>query len=257
MNRDAQFSTPDPDLALLLAFLHEPVHTSDGVLARFARLKGAVARGRRPCRFVYVPATRPHPVLLVAHADTVWDDPSRERGASACRQELAVDADGIIRSADPQTGFGADDRAGCALAWLLHHELGHAVLITDGEEQRGKGSAWLMEAPENRDIAAAVNRDHAFLVQFDRRNDRDFKCYDVGTPAFRAHVARMTGYAETEQPSFTDIVNLCRDVCGVNLSIGYRDKHTAKESLSLAAWRQTLAVCRRWLAAPELPRFSR
>ena len=33
----------------------------------------------------------------------------------------------------------------------------------------------------NKDIADEINHDHQFVIQFDRRNGRDFKCYDVGT----------------------------------------------------------------------------
>ena len=64
-----------------------------------------------------------------------------------------------------------------------------------------------------------------------------------------------TGYTEPNYSSFTDIVTLCRDVCGVNLSIGYQNEHTENESLDVSAWKNTLSICRKWLSKDDLPRF--
>jgi hypothetical protein len=93
------------------------------------------------------------------------------------------------------------------------------------------------------------------MVGFDRRGGRDFKCYDVGTDAFRAYVAAKTGCTEPDRLRTTDIRVLCREVCGVNLSAGYHDEHTADESLDFGEWRGMLERCRAWLGASPLPRF--
>ena len=65
----------------------------------------------------------------------------------------------------------------------------------------------------------------------------------------------VTGYSEPDRRSRTDIVALCRQVPGVNLSVGYYGEHTARERLDIREWRHTLAVCRRWLAQTPLPAF--
>ena len=222
--------------------------TKDGVLDRFAALSArAVDRGTGDERFVYIPGARTDRVLLAAHADTRFDH------LPAFPPPLQV-ADGIVRSADPAMGCGADDRAGCAILWALR-DLGHSLLVTSCEEYGQKASHWLME--HNPDLAAEINDAHGFAVAFDRRNAADFKCYDVGTDAFRAYVAAMTGYTEPDRGSVTDIRVLCRDIPGANLSVGYHNEHTPAEYLDLAAWRHTLAVAREWLAPSGLPRFRR
>lgn len=189
-------------------------------------------------------------MLLVAHADTFWDE---LYGRYVGYQPWGlVEDNGVIRNI--QGGLGADDRAGCALVWLLR-DMGHSILITNGEEQRQKGSNYLMN--QHHDIADQINSQHQFVIQVDRRNGRDFKCYSVGTDEFRAYVSRVTGFSEPDRRSYTDIVALCRNICGVNLSIGYYNEHTEDEYLVVSEWKNTLNLCRRWLSEDKLPRFSR
>ncbi|MGO8819850.1 MAG: hypothetical protein ACLQT6_16965 [Desulfomonilaceae bacterium] len=107
----------------------------------------------------------------------------------------------------------------------------------------------------NKDIAEEINQDHQFVVEFDRRNGRDFKCYDVGTDEFRSYVAKKTGYTEPDQRATTDIVSLCRDIAGVNLSVGYHDEHHESEYLNISEWGHTLDVVRKWLSKENLQKF--
>ena len=41
------------------------------------------------------------------------------------------------------------------------------------------------------------------------------------------------------------------------LSIGYHNEHSAQEYLNLEEWKNTLNLCRKWLADENLPRFSK
>ncbi len=239
------------DTDLLMRFLEIPLGRSEEVFRRFSSIETAVVRGAGLKRFLYARGWRENKVLLVAHADTYWD---QNYGYTDSAPHRAVLSGGVIRSLDSRYGLGADDRAGCAILWLLR-DLGHSLLITDGEEHGQQGSSWLMEA--NQDIAEEINRDHRFVVQFDRRNGNDYKCYRVGTEEFRRYVEQKTGYTEPDRRSSTDIVSICRDITGVNLSIGYRNEHTADECLCLNEWQGTLDVCRRWLSEQKLPRFTR
>ena len=150
-------------------------------------------------------------------------------------------------------GLGADDRAGCAMLWLLK-DLGHSLLVTNGEEHGQTGSSWLMD--HNKAIAEEINRDHQFVIEFDRRNGRDFKCYNVGTDEFRAYVAEKTGNTEPDRRATTDIVSLCRKIAGVNLSVGYHNEHHDNEYLNIAEWEHTLDVVQKWLSEGKLPKFS-
>jgi len=46
-------------------------------------------------------------------------------------------------------------------------------------------------------------------------------------------------------------------MCGVNLSVGYDDEHSADEHLVVAEWLQTLNLAKRWLSQSTLPSFRR
>ncbi len=144
-------------------------------------------------------------------------------------------------------------RAGCAILWILK-DPGHSLLITDGEESHRQGSTWLMDY--KKDIAEEINGEHQFFVQFDRRHDRDFKCYDVGTDEFRSYIGKGSGYTEPDRSSFTDIVNLCDRIAGVNLSIAYHNEHHDNETLIFSQWENTLNVAASWLSESELPKFG-
>lgn len=235
-------------MAVLLDFLNFPLGSADRVLEKFDALPGAIRRGKGLEQFVFKEGSRENRVLLVAHADTYWDNEYKPNEAT--QQALSLN-DGIIRN--KHGGLGADDRAGCAIIWLLK-EMGHSILITNGEEHGRKGSNWLMN--ENHDIADKINLSHQFIIQLDRRNGKDFKCYSVGTDKFLAYVKQHTQYSEPDRSSYTDIVTICRDICGVNLSIGYRHEHSENEHLVFGEWVNTLTICREWLSNPELPSFS-
>ena len=241
--------TQNLDVGILIDFLRSPLHREDDVIERFGQLDGAIERGEGPHRFVYVPGTRVNNrVLLVAHADTVWS-------GSPTEHRIVVE-DGIIRSGTPGIGIGADDRAGCAIVWLLRNS-GHSLLITCGEETGQIGARFLMTHESNRDIREAIQEEHQFVVEFDRRNGTDFKCYDVGTDPFREYVQQQTGYTEPDRSSYTDIGVLCGRICGVNLSVGYYHEHRPWEQLDIAEWENTLDISRRWLSREDLPRFPR
>jgi len=239
---------PLKDISVLKEFLSIPVHSADGVFDRFAALPGAIIRGKGQERFLYVPGTRQNKVLLVAHADTYWCHKAK---ADWTEQNLVQEGH-IIRNANG--GLGADDRAGCAIIWQLR-ELGHSILIVDGEESGLLGSFWLMN--HNQDIAEAINNDHQFMVEFDRSNGREFKCYGVGTDAFREFVRMATGYTEPDRMRRSDIVALCKRIAGVNLSMGSLREHTKQEALDVREWQRTLDICREWLGQKKLALFMR
>ncbi|MBI5879172.1 MAG: hypothetical protein HZB53_16110 [Chloroflexi bacterium] len=238
----------------LRELLEYPLGSADAVFERFAALPGAVFRGSGKERFLFVPGTRTNKVVLIAHADTHWDARHArypDLDVSMPRRVSYRHGDFVSRSA--RSGIGADDRAGCAMLWLLR-DMGHALLVPDCEEGGLIGSRWLMDA--NPDIADLLNRDHQFMVEFDRQHAREFKCYEVGTDAFRAYVADKTGYTEPDRLRGSDIKALCRDICGVNLSVGYADEHTPGEYIRYADWKHTLDMSRAWLSEPDLPRFD-
>jgi hypothetical protein len=234
----------------LRSFLGIPLGSPDGVFGRFLKIPGAIYRGEGLNRFLYVRGSRSNRVLLVAHADTFWD---REYGYDPGPTHKIRIEDGNIRAVDEEFGLGADDRAGCAMLWLLK-DLGHSLLVTNGEEHGQTGSSWLMD--DNEDIADEINRDHQFMIQLDRCGGTDFKCYKVGTPKFKAYIKAVTKYSDAGAKRSTDISELCRDITGVNLSIGYQNEHNKNEFLNIAEWEHTFGVVQKWPSERKLPKFT-
>ena len=220
----------------------------DNVFKKFSDWAGnkAIDRGTGDEHFLYIPGTRKDRVVLVAHADTVFN-------LETDIIKLAYDESRQMFFSDsPKTGIGADDRAGCAILWELKN-IGHSILII-GCEEKGLTSPWLMK--EHKDIADELNK-HQFVVQFDRCNATDYKCYNVGSDEFRGYVEdEMLGFSEPNKYSYTDIKTLCRDICGVNLSVGYYNEHTSYEYLLMGWWKNTLNMARKWLTKKNLPYFK-
>lgn len=115
---------PSQPIPILKSFL-QLSHRSDAVLNRFRRLENAQyfqPSDNPKERFVYIPASRKNPVLLVAHADT-FDLSDRNQRMMRCdpcfdRNRLHEE-EGVIRNADRLRLLGADDRAGCALCEII------------------------------------------------------------------------------------------------------------------------------------------
>ena len=241
---------------VLMHFLSFSPEDSLPVLREFAALDRA-----RSCfagmknNFVYIPGTRKDRVLLVAHTDTVWDRVYMNGYGYEFHpgeHKPVLLENGTVRQGGwPEWGLGADDRAGCAILWLLRLS-GHSLLLTDGEEHGQVGAHFLMDY--HPETAAEINA-HRYMIQLDRRNSRDYKTYALDvTDRFRLHVRSYTGYEDAGSSSRTDIVALCRRICGVNLSIGYYQEHTPGEYLVLEHWLNTYHTVRRMLEG-EQPQF--
>jgi hypothetical protein len=215
---------------------------------------------RSKTSFFYLEGFRRNKVLLVAHADTVWD--SRYVGYHG-EHDIAIDQ-GIVRSTNKAAGLGADDRAGCSMLSLLR-ETGHSILVTEGEEQRIAQHIPLF--PLDQGIFAEIHAKHQFMVQLDRKNSNDFKCYSVGSGLFKGYIHEQTDYEHIDDGGSTDIVALCDQpvqnrICGANFSIGYYNEHHPRpgypndhEYLNLAEWKRTLDTVTKLIESANLPRF--
>ena len=243
------------NIKTLKDFLNMSNESSDEVFEKFGEIPSAIFRGESKERFLYVRGSRENRVLLVAHADTVWD---RVYKRLVSGPKVLVQENGSIFNANG--GLGADDRAGCAIVWLLYKELGHSVLIVDGEESGRHGSHWMIN--NNQDIVYEITKDHQFIIEFDRCNGKDFKCYNIPVAdGFRGYIESVTAYEEPNRDSITDIVTLCDkdngiDLSGVNLSTGFHYEHSDDEYLDIQEWQNTLDICRKWLSEKHLPRYE-
>ena len=234
---------------VLIQFLSMPLWRSCDVFELFRSLKGPSEfrenKNNIKERFFYLEGTREDRVVLIAHADTCFDE---QYGYKPNGHILIREGD-IISGKD--SAIGADDRAGCAILWLLRNT-GHSLLITDGEERGLRGSYWLSR--NHPDILDRLNS-HQFMVQLDRKNGQDFTCYDVGTPEFKKYVQHQTGFLEPSIVANSDISELCKKIPGVNLSTGYYNPHTSTEYLVYSQWYHSLVTVTNWLSQ-KLPAFE-
>ena len=109
---------------VLMDFLNMRPEDPAPVMSVFAKEKRAEAHlngGKN--NFVYVPGKREDRVLLVAHADTVWDRHymkniyGEEYAAALSEREHRPELKGnvVYQGGWERWGLGADDRAGCAI----------------------------------------------------------------------------------------------------------------------------------------------
>ncbi len=124
----------------LFQFLSMPLWWSCEIFEIFRSLGGQSQYSVNPRnlkeRFLYIEGTRKDKVVLIAHADTYFDE---AYGYGRTGHSLIWDDD-IISGKD--SAIGADDRTGCTILWQLRNS-GHSLLITDGEENGLMGSYWL------------------------------------------------------------------------------------------------------------------
>lgn len=227
------------DREVLESFLRCSLGSPDEVFEKFLTLENAKIYGQKDC--VYVPGTRKDRVLLVAHADTVFTE---HHG----KHKFILDASGVYRSQDESVGLGADDRAGCAILWLLK-DSGHSLLITNDEE---KGSLGADSIKSSYKALFDEFNEHQYMLEFDRRNSRDYKVYNIHvTKEFKIFIESETGYIEADNRSSTDITVLCEKICGANLSVGYYSEHKHDEHLVLNEWQNTLNTARKLLEGEQ------
>lgn len=209
------------------------------VLARFEGLAGAIVTGKGLERSVYIPGKREDRVLLVAHSDTVFDN----------RDNIKVVVDGErLVSAKKNIGIGADDRAGCAILWYLK-DSGHSLFIPNGEESGCIGSRHAM-----KHIADEL-QNHQFAIEFDRRGDKDLVFYNVGTNKFAKYLETELKDYKFSIGAWTDICVICRDICGVNISVGYYGQHSSGEYLITNEWINTARIVKQFLEQEGIPKF--
>lgn len=95
------------------------------------------------------------------------------------------------------------------------------------------------------------------MLQLDCGGASDYKTYGIPVTAdFLSFIERETGYVRAESTGKTDIGRLCRDICRVNLSVGYYNERHPEETFVVAERERTLSITRRrgWKREPSLSR---
>ena len=183
----------------------------------------------------YIVAVGDIPVALVAHMDTVfYNQPS----------EIYYDQrKAIMWSPD---GLGADDRAGIfAILQIITDGYRPSIILTTDEERGGLGA----QALAKKKCPIEFLR---YMIQLDRKGSNDCVFYQCANGKFIKYIETF-GFAEAVG-SFSDISFLMPawQVCGVNLSIGYREEHSVSETLNVHWMFQTIKKVEKMLDCAEI-----
>ena len=170
------------------------------------------------------------PVMLVAHLDTVHEEPVRH---------ICQTKDGnIIMS--PQ-GIGGDDRCGVFALMKVYDLTGGLpwLLFTCDEERGGLGADAFCLAYRRGHLPPELD-DLKFIVEIDRRGANDAVYYDCDNPYFEAYVTDK-GFTPAHG-SFSDISYIAPElnVAAVNLSSGYYNAHQLSEYINRAELEHTI-----------------
>ncbi len=187
----------------------------------------------------YIVAVGEIPIALVSHMDTVFAKPV---------SDLYYDErKGVLWSPE---GLGADDRAGVfAILKILQEGLRPSVILTTDEEKGGIGAAALAK------ISCPIPN-LKYMIELDRRGTNDCVFYDCYVPDFIRYVESF-GFCE-QWGSFSDISYLMPgwEICGVNLSIGYKDEHSVSETLHINPLFDTIKKVKNMLRERDIPTFE-
>lgn len=161
--------------------------------------------------FLYVEGT--HPVLLVAHLDTVH---------SKLPYVICKSKDNDIWMSP--LGIGGDDRNGVYIILKLLEKFKCHVVFCEKEEVGGIGAS--------RFAKSGIAPDVQYIVEFDRKGADDCVFYDCDNPEFESFVESF-GF-KSSWGTFSDISTIAPKlgIAAVNLSSGYENAHTNYEIIS-------------------------
>jgi len=162
-------------------------------------------------------------ITIVAHLDIAGDLP----------QNIII-RNGLIRQyGNSRNVLGGDDRAGVyiCLEYLLNSEQRPHILFTTNEEQGCIGTKTMLEQMPSESVNNILENS-MFFIQLDRRNHNDCVFYNYEPKEFIEYIENF-GFKE-QYGSYSDITELGEfyNICGVNLSVGYNNEHTANETLN-------------------------
>lgn len=197
---------------------------------------------------MYIIAEGNLPIVLIAHMDTVFNQPPKN---------IFYDpAETVLWS---PSGLGADDRAGIyAIISLINDGFRPSVIFTNLEEQGGIGANKLVE-----DYPDCPFSNCKALIELDRRGSEDCVFYDCDNKDFE-NLINLYDF-KTDIGSFTDISFIMSTwkIAGVNLSVGYYFEHQPIEILNtshldytIERVRSMLIDCNEWQSYSYIPAIN-
>jgi len=162
--------------------------------------------------FLYSPGS--HPVLLVAHLDTV-------------HKKLPTTFylyDGDVLHCNE--GIGGDDRCGVFIIMELIERLDCHVLFTEDEEIGGLGAIQFSES--------GIKPEVQYIVEFDRQGKDEAVFYGCDNVQFTDFVERHGFWQNIGTFSDISYIAPALGIAAVNLSCGYYHAHTAHEVIRMS-----------------------
>lgn len=170
--------------------------------------------------------------LICSHLDTI-NDQRKEKETP----KIVIQGDYISLASDsPCSCLGGDDRCGVFIALeLIKARLPYAFGFFYDEEVGGVGSSYMLQYLTDNITA---------FIGLDRRGADQAAIYGYDNSELMSLFERR-GYFKAKG-SFTDASNLARiyskGVACINLSVGYYNEHTPKETINITAMNRTLTI---------------
>ena len=162
------------------------------------------------------------PVMLIAHIDTVHEQPVRDICLSADRNILM----------SPQ-GIGGDDRCGVFALVKIYQsaQIKPWLLFCCDEEIGGLGAKKFCLAHQQHQLPNELDN-LKFIIELDRKGKNDAVYYRCANTDFEKYITGK-GF-KTVQGSFSDISLIAPElnIAAVNLSCGYYHAHTRHEYIN-------------------------
>ena len=189
------------------------------------------------------------PIMLLAHLDTVHQEPVRE---------ICKSPDGNILMS-PQ-GIGGDDRCG-VYALVNAYDMSPQkpwLLFTCDEEIGGVGATKFCYAYEAGKLPKELE-ELKLLIEIDRKGSNDAVYYDCDNKDFESYITSK-GF-KTAFGSFSDISLIAPElgVAAVNLSSGYYNAHSLNEYINRKELNSVLAKVIEIIddaAQPNFPKYE-
>lgn len=177
------------------------------------------------------------PILLVAHMDTVFDEPPKRLFYN--RKE--------DRIFNPNGGLGGDDRCGVYAIMKLLEKYRPYILFTEDEEIGCIGAEKTVDKLPKPKVK--------YIIEFDRRGSNDCVFYDCGNEEFMDYIESFGFVTDYGSCSDISILGSEWDIASVNLSSGYYNEHTEEEYIIFHELKNTIARAEKMLRDYEKAKY--
>lgn len=177
------------------------------------------------------------PILVVAHMDTVFEEPPKNLFYNNKEDKIF----------NPDGGLGGDDRCGVYAIMQLLEKYRPYVLFTEDEEIGciGAGKA----------VKKLAKPDVKYIVEFDRRGSDDCVFYDCGNDEFIDYVESFGFVTDFGTCSDISVLGSSWNIASVNLSSGYYNEHTKEEYIIFHELKNTIARAEKMLKEYEKAKY--